>query len=83
MHKVAQPKVKTLKISDATPAVEDYTLYVKLLRSGYHYAIVDKPTVDYMRHEESLTHTLASPFGSCIKLYFSNVILPHANESKI
>ncbi|MEI7824515.1 MAG: glycosyltransferase [Chlorobiaceae bacterium] len=65
------------------PSVEDYPLYVKLLRSGYHFAIVDKPTVVYRKHEESLTHSLQSPFWSCMKLYFSNVILPLTKEKKL
>ena len=65
------------------PAVDDYPLYVKLLRSGFHFAIVDKPTVVYRIHEESLTHMVGSPFGSCIKLYISNVILPLTKEKKL
>lgn len=62
MHKVAQAKVKTLNILTQHLLLKIITIR-KLLRSGYHYAIVDKPTVVNRRHEERLTHSLAPPFG--------------------
>ena len=64
-------------------SVEDYPLLIKLLQSGYYICSVNKPTLIYRVHENSLTNALNSSFSDCMGRYYKEVIVPLAKKKNI
>lgn len=65
------------------PGLEDYPLYIRLTLAGYWFHVINKPTVIYRIHGESITQTPGSFFTNSYNAHFNDVIKPLIVERKL
>lgn len=56
------------------PGIEDFPLYLKIVKCGYRFQLIESPTVIYRVHRESITRSPNSIFSKSFNKHMEDVV---------
>jgi alpha-1,3-rhamnosyltransferase len=63
------------------PGIEDYPLYLKIVKNGYRFQLINLPTVIYRSHQESITRSPSKVFKDSYNRHMEDVVFEMLKEN--